>query len=72
MDMPDAGKGWYEFEKLGTGAHVKRSKLTNLVMASGARAENFCGFYEDANVFERILSGPKQQGLELKFLNPFK
>lgn len=72
VDMPNKGKAWYEFEKMNTGAQVKRTKLTNLVLASGARAENFCGMYEDSQVFERILSGPKQQGLELKIINPFK
>lgn len=71
VDMPDAGKSWYEFEKKGSGAHAKRTKLTNLVLASGARSENFCGIYEDGQVFERILSGPKQQGLEFKIINPF-
>ncbi|MFP5386148.1 MAG: hypothetical protein ACLGHN_08725 [Bacteriovoracia bacterium] len=72
VDMPDQGKPWYEFEKENKNAAVKRTKLTNMVLASGARAENFCGMYEDADVFERILSGPKQQGLELKIINPFK
>lgn len=72
VDMPDQGKAWYEFEKNGTSPQVKRSKLTNLVIATGSRSENFCGMYDDAQVFERILSGPKQLGLELKFINPFK
>jgi hypothetical protein len=72
VDMPDQGKNWYDFSKEGKNASVKRSKLTNMVLASGARAENFCGLYDDAQVFERILSGPKQQGLELKIINPFK
>lgn len=72
VDMPDQGKAWYDFEKNGISAQVKRTKLTNLVLATGARSENFCGIYDDAQVFERILSGPKQLGLELKFINPFK
>lgn len=72
VDMPDQGKQWFEFEKAGANAQVKRTKLTNLVIATGARAENFCGMYDDSQVFERILSGPKQLGLELKFINPFK
>jgi hypothetical protein len=72
VDMPDQGKSWYEFEKNNKNAVVKRTKLTNLVLASGSRAENFCGMYDDSQVFERILSGPKQQGLELKIINPFK
>jgi hypothetical protein len=72
VDMPDQGKSWYEFDKTNKNVNVKRTKLTNLVLASGSRAENFCGMYDDSHVFERILSGPKQQGLELKIINPFK
>lgn len=71
IDLPDQGKPWYEFDKSGTNAQTKRAELMNMVVASGARAENFCGIYDDADIFERILSGPKQQGLELKFINPF-
>ena len=72
VDMPDQGKAWYDFEKNGSNVSLKRTRLSNLVLASGSRAENFCGIYDDAQIFERILSGPKQQGLELKVINPFK
>lgn len=72
IDFPDQGRPWFEFEKTGANAQAKRSTLANLVLASGARAENFCGIYDDSDVFERMLSGPKQQGLELKLINPFK
>lgn len=71
VDMPDQGKQWFEFEKNNLKPQVKRTKLTNLVLANGARSENFCGIYDDSQIFERILSGPKQLGLELKFINPF-
>lgn len=70
VQFPEQGKPWYEFDKEGK-AQPQRTKLTNLVLASGARSENFCGIYEEAQLFERILSGPKQQGLEFKFINPF-
>lgn len=72
VDMPDQGRAWYDFDKNGAAPQIKRTQLTNLVLASGVRAENFCGIYDDSDVFERILSGPKQQGLELKLINPFK
>lgn len=72
VDMPDQGKNWYQFEKESKNVQVKRTRLMNTVLASGSRAENFCGIYDDSQVFERILSGPKQQGLELKIINPFK
>jgi hypothetical protein len=72
VDMPDQGKPFYEFEKSDKNVSAKRTKFTNLVLASGARAENFCGMYDDSEIFDRILSGPKQQGLELKIINPFR
>lgn len=72
LDMPDEGRSWYDFEKESKNVKGQKSKLTNLVLASGSRAENFCGVYEDAQVFERILSGPKQQGLEFKIINPLR
>ncbi len=72
IDMPEQGKPWYEFDKSGSHAQVKRTELMNMVLATGARAENFCGIFDDSDVLERILSGPRQQGLELKIINPFK
>ena len=72
VDMPEQGKNWFQFEKEAKNVNVGRTKLTNMILASGSRAENFCGIYDDSHVFERILSGPKQQGLELKIINPFK
>lgn len=72
VDMPSQGKDFFEFSKNSKNISVKRTKLTNLVLASGARSENFCGIYDDADIFDRILSGPKQQGLEFKVINPFK
>lgn len=72
VDFPDQGQGWYEFEKDGSKASVKRQTLMNNVFAFGARSENFCGIYDGASLLERMFSGPKQQGLEFKFINPFK
>lgn len=72
IDLPDQGMDWAEFEKSGQKASVKRQKLMNTVLAFGARSENFCGIYEGVTLLERMLSGPKQQGLEFKFINPFK
>lgn len=72
IDMPDQGKAWYDFEKGANNAQAKRTTLNNVVFANGARAENLCGFYEDSDMLERMLSGPKQQGLELRFINPLR
>ena len=71
LDMPQEGKEWQQFEKSGASVIARKGKLSVPVFAQGARAENFCGIYEESQIFERILSGSKQQGLELKIINPF-
>jgi hypothetical protein len=71
IEFPAAGKNWRVFENKGRGALLKRRKLMSSVLATGARAENFCGHYEESEILERVLSGPKQQGLEFKIFNPF-
>lgn len=71
VDFPAEGNEWQQFDLKGAHAMARRGELSVPVFAEGARAENFCGFYEEAQLFERILSGPRQQGLELKVINPF-
>jgi hypothetical protein len=71
LDFPHQGKEWQRFDLKGSDITARRGELWTPVFAVGARAENFCGFYEENHLLERILSGPKQQGLELKVINPF-
>lgn len=70
-ELPLSGKQWGQFEKNGKYIHYKNGKLMGAVFAVGARAENFCGIYNQSDLLTRIFSGPKQQGLEFTFLNPF-
>jgi hypothetical protein len=70
-DFPAQGKEWMDFDKNGLHARPRAPSLASPVFASGPRAENFCGMYESSQIFERILSSPKQQGLEFKLINPF-
>lgn len=72
VEFPRAGKEWEWFEKKGKFFTNKKSQLISTVFASGARAENFCGIYDQSNILTRALSGAKQQGLELAIINPFK
>lgn len=71
LDFPSEGKDWQQFEQKGTNAFPRLPQLSSPVFATGARAENFCGLYEESELFERTLSSPRAQGLELKFINPF-
>ncbi|MBY0516735.1 MAG: hypothetical protein K2P81_07500 [Bacteriovoracaceae bacterium] len=71
IDFPAEGKDWQNFDLKGENALVRKGELLSPVFAKGARSENFCGFYDDSQIFVRLLSGPKQQGLEMKIINPF-
>ncbi len=66
------GKQWAAYEKNGKNFSSQKSDLLSTVFVSGARAENFCGIYSQAEIMPRIFSGAKQQGLELTIINPFK
>lgn len=71
VEFPRSGKQWQAFENKGKFFINKKSQLISTVFASGARAENFCGIYDQSNILPRIFSGSKQQGLELRIINPF-
>jgi hypothetical protein len=71
LEFPKSGNQWKEFEQSGKYLIDRKSKLISTVMASGARAENFCGIYNQSQILPRIFSGSKQQGLELAIINPF-
>ncbi len=72
VEFPRSGKRWQSFEANGSNLKLRKSKLINTVFASGARAENFCGIYNQNQIVKRIFSGSKQQGLELAIINPFE
>lgn len=72
LDFPKGGKEWDRFTQKGRYLKVKNSKLISSVFAYGARAENFCGIFDQSEILERIFSGTKQQGLEFSIINPFK
>lgn len=69
LEFPIDGKGWAEFDKKGSQITAKNYNLTTDVFAKGARAENFCGIFEENQLFERMLISPKKQGLQLPFFS---
>lgn len=72
VDFPRSGKEWQKFEQNGRFFKTKNQKLISSVFASGARAENFCGIYDQSQILARIFSGAKRQGLEFSIINPFE
>ncbi|MDA8794035.1 hypothetical protein N9N67_12370, partial [Bacteriovoracaceae bacterium] len=71
VDLPKTGVQWEELESKGMFFDIKSTRLTSSIFATGARSENFCGYYEQADILTRLFSSPKQQGLEFEFINPF-
>lgn len=72
VDFPRSGPEWQKYEKRGNYLVSRRSKLLSTLYATGARAENFCGIYDQSQILSRIFSGAKQQGLEFSIINPFE
>lgn len=71
LDFPKVGKEWDDYLKKGNFIKTKNTKLISAVYSYGARAENFCGIYDQSQILSRIFSGAKQQGLEFSIINPF-
>lgn len=72
VDFPKSGEQWEQYIKRGRFVKRINSKLISSVFAYGARAENFCGVFEQSEVLSRIFSGTKEQGLDLSIINPFE
>ena len=72
IDFPRKGLGWKNFDNRKNFLKLKNTKLISNVYATGARAENFCGIYDQSQIMSRIYSGAKQQGLEFSIINPFE
>jgi hypothetical protein len=69
--FPRQGREWQAYEKSGRYLQNKKSQLISPLFVYGARAENFCGIYDQSQILARIFSGAKKQGLEFTILNPF-
>lgn len=59
LEMPTQGVSWQQFQKSGQNILYKRSSLLGVVYADGVQAQNFCGQYEESEIFKRILWTPK-------------
>jgi len=69
IELPRAGKQWEEFDKKGRFVLYKRNSLMSPVFARGPRSENFCGIYEESNIFKRFLWSPKDRNSPFEIFN---
>lgn len=69
LELPEFGKEWSEFFKDDKHVWFHHSSLVSPVFAHGSRAENFCGMYEEAEIFKRIMISPFKQKLSIPLFN---
>ena len=61
LELPLSGRKWEEFERIGKNVTFKRTSLVSTGFAKGASFENFCGFFDDSQLLQRILWAPTKQ-----------
>ena len=71
FEYPKKGSKWYHFEKSGKFIKYHGSNLVSPVFAYGARSENFCGMYEEYELFLRALWSPRDKKLVDYFKDMF-
>ena len=64
LELPAEGPDWGPAGRDGRGVLYRRRSLMSPVWAQGPGAENFCGVYEESEVFNRILWRPRRPFLE--------
>jgi hypothetical protein len=72
IELPNTAAGWKSFINDAKAVTYRSNLLMSTALAYGARSENFCGIYHEVDLFKRVLSGPKEQGLEFVIVNPFQ
>ncbi|RLA63672.1 MAG: hypothetical protein DRQ88_12110 [Epsilonproteobacteria bacterium] len=63
IELPNAGRDWKSFEQKGRKVLFRRNSLMSYALASGAKAENFCGIYEESEILKRVLIQQKKRML---------
>lgn len=71
FEFPLQGKQWAEFEQ--SGAHIiyHRPSLISPVLSEGARAENFCGIFDESDIFSRLIREEEKASKGLNLFNVF-
>lgn len=63
FEYPEQGIDWKKLMEKGEPVLYKNSSLLAPVWAKGARAENFCGLFEESELYYRLLEGPSRPKL---------
>jgi hypothetical protein len=68
VELPQSGKQWERFDKSGKYLLYRRNSLMSPVFAKGPHSENFCGIFEESDVFRRFLWTTSERKTPLDFL----
>ncbi|MDB9786610.1 hypothetical protein OAB57_00770 [Bacteriovoracaceae bacterium] len=60
LNYPVTNKQWSNFDRNIILRSATSSGVLGTVFATGARAENFCGIYQENDIFKRIMTGSKR------------
>ena len=71
IEFPLQGKEWVEFERSGRNVLYKNSTLTSPVLAQGPMSENFCGIFEEVEMYNRLIYRPEGKKFSWDNLKPF-
>jgi len=71
IELPEQGSNWLEFEKEGRYTLFHNSSLLSPVFSYGARAENFCGIFEQSEMLMRIMKEPTENNLEKDYFKSY-
>ncbi len=71
LEFPKFGKEWFIFDKESEYLTFKSNALISPLYASGAGAENFCGFYKEYEVTKRVVEAASKGKIKFKLLNFF-
>lgn len=63
FEFPKEGSEWAAFENSGKFITYRDSSLSSPLLASGPKAENFCGLYEENDIIRRILWKTKDKNI---------
>jgi hypothetical protein len=70
IELPAQGKEWAEFEKSGKNVLYHRSSLMSPVLAYGSMSENFCGLFDESEMYKRVIHRPAGKEFSWDYINP--
>ena len=71
IEFPFQGKEWGEYAKSGKNLFYKASSLMSPVTATGPMSENFCGIFDEVEIYKRLLFKPQDKKFNWDYLKPF-